>query len=106
MYMYMQVCNDNVLTLLEHRYQTIDRYDKEQTSHLASLEDWWLAIIAIVLINTALLGKRPCIAFQGVNVAASIRMYGICFLGKRPCRPKSLVMFKCQWSLTRDTVVQ
>ena len=32
------VCNGNILALLERRYQTIDRYDKEQTSPLASLE--------------------------------------------------------------------
>ena len=32
-----------------------------------------------------LLGKRPCTEFQGVNVAASIQMYGNYILGKCPC---------------------
>ena len=48
-------------------------------------------------------GKRPCIEFQGVTVAASIQTYGIFIPGKRPCGPKSRVMFKCPWALTRDT---
>ena len=38
-----QVCNGDVLALLECCYWTIDRYDKEQTSPLTSLEAWWLA---------------------------------------------------------------
>ena len=37
------VCNDDVFTLLKRRYRTTDRYDKEQTSPLASLEAQWLA---------------------------------------------------------------
>ena len=38
--------------------------------------------------------KRPCTAFQGATVAASIQMrtHGILILGKRPCWPKSLVI--------------
>ena len=36
------VCNGDVLALLERCYQTTDRYDKEQTSPLASLEAQWL----------------------------------------------------------------
>ena len=39
------VCNDDVFALLECRYWTIDRYDKEQTSPLASLEAQWLALV-------------------------------------------------------------
>ena len=50
-------------------------------------------------------GKRPCISFQGVNVAASIQMYGNYIPGERPCGPKSHGMFKCPWALTRDTTV-
>ena len=50
-------------------------------------------------------GKRPCTPFQGVNVARSIQTYGVLILGKRPCGPKSRVMFKRQWTLTRDTTV-
>ena len=46
-------------------------------------------------------GKHPCAEFQGVTVATSIQTYGICIPGKRPCRPKSRVMFKCPWALTR-----
>ena len=41
-----------------------------------------------------LLGNHPCTPFQGVNVAASIQIYGILILGKHPCRPKLRVMFK------------
>ena len=52
-----------------------------------------------------LLGKRPCTAFQGATVAASIQTYGILIPGKRPCGPKSLVMLKRPWALTRDTTV-
>ena len=52
-------------------------------------------------------GKRPCTSFQGVNVhvAASIQTYGILIPGKRPCEPKSQVMFKRPWALTWDTTV-
>ena len=50
-------------------------------------------------------GKCPRTTFQGATVAASIQTYGILILGKRPCRPKSLVMFKHPWALTRDTTV-
>ena len=50
-------------------------------------------------------GKRPCTAFQGATVAASIQVYGILIPGKRPCRPKSRVMLKRPWALTRDTTV-
>ena len=37
----LEVCNGNVLALLERCYRTTDRY--EQTSPLASLEARWLA---------------------------------------------------------------
>ena len=50
-------------------------------------------------------GKCPCAEFQGVTVAASIQTYGIYIPGKRLCGPKSLVMFKRPWALTRDTTV-
>ena len=56
-----------------------------------------------------LLGKRPCTCttFHGatVHVAASMQIYGILIPGKRPCGPKSQVMFKPPWALTRDTTV-
>ena len=58
-----------------------------------------------VLGKCPLPGKRSCSVFQGVNVAASIQMYGSYILGKRPCRPKSRVMFKCPWAITRNTMV-
>ena len=45
--------------------------------------------------------KRPCTAFQGATVAASIQMYGILILDKHPCRSKPHVMFKYPWALTR-----
>ena len=48
-------------------------------------------------------GKRPCTAFQGATVAASIQTYGILILSKCPCRPKLRVMFKRPWALTQDT---
>ena len=48
-------------------------------------------------------GKRPCTACQGAIVAAYIHTYGILILGKRPCGPKSQVMFKRPWVLTWDT---
>ena len=38
-----KVCNGDILTLLECRYRTIDRYDKEQTLPLVLLEARWLA---------------------------------------------------------------
>ena len=50
-------------------------------------------------------GKRPCTAFQGVNVAASIQTYGSYILDKRPYRPKSRFMFKCPWVLAWDSTV-
>ena len=34
-------------------------------------------------------GKRPCTAFLGVNIVASIYTYGSYVPGKRPCGPKS-----------------
>ena len=34
-------------------------------------------------------GKRPCTSFQGVNIAASIQMYGNYVPGKHPCGPNS-----------------
>ena len=37
------LCNGDVLALLERCYRTTDRYDKEQTSPLASFEARWLA---------------------------------------------------------------
>ena len=49
--------------------------------------------------------KRPCTAFQGVNVAASIQTYGKYVPGKCPCGPKSRCMFKRPWALTQDTTV-
>ena len=50
-------------------------------------------------------GKRLCAEYQGVTVAASLQTYGIYIPGKRPCGPKSRVMFKHPWALTRDTTV-
>ena len=50
-------------------------------------------------------GKRPCTALQGATVAASIQTYGILIPGKRPCGPKTRVMFKRPWALTWDTTV-
>ena len=59
-----------------------------------------------ILGKRPLPGKHPHPTFQGVNVAASIQTYGILIPGKRPCGPKSQVMFKkCPWALTRDTMV-
>ena len=49
----------------------------------------------------SVLGMRPCTAYQGATVAASIQTYGILIPGKRPCGPKSQVMLKCPWALTR-----
>ena len=53
----------------------------------------------------SVLGKRPCTAFQGATVAASIQTYRILISGKRPCGPKSRVVFKRPWVLIRDTMV-
>ena len=50
-------------------------------------------------------GKRPCTAFQGSTVAASIQTYRILIPGKHPCGPKSRVMLKPPWALTRDSMV-
>ena len=50
-------------------------------------------------------GERPYTKFQGVTVAASIRTYGIYIPGKCPCGPKSRVILKRPWALTRDTTV-
>ena len=52
-------------------------------------------------------GKHPCIAcvlIHGVNVAGAVQMYGI-FIPMHACRPKSWIMFKCPWVLTRPTMV-
>ena len=38
------IMNGDVLALLEHCYQTIDRYDKEEILPLASLKARWLAL--------------------------------------------------------------
>ena len=46
-------------------------------------------------------GKRPCTAFQGATVAASIQTYGILIPDKRPCGPKSQVTFNRSWVLTQ-----
>ena len=62
----------------------------------------WLAIMATHFKNLILSSERPCSAFQGVNITASIQMY---IPSKRPCGPKSRVMFKRPWALTRDTTV-
>ena len=61
--------------------------------------------ILYTLGKRPLLVKRPCTKFQGVSVAASTQIYAIYILGKCPCRPKSLVMFKHPWALTWDTMV-
>ena len=50
-------------------------------------------------------GKRLCTEFQGVTAAASIQTYGIYIPGKRPCGPKSRVVFKRPWALTQDATV-
>ena len=48
-------------------------------------------------------GKHPCTEFQGVTVAyMQLEIY---ILGKRPCGPKSRVMFKHPWALTQDAMV-
>jgi hypothetical protein len=47
----------------------------------------------------SVLGKHPCTAFQGVNVAASIQPYGR--VSDHACGPKSRVMCKRPWALTR-----
>ena len=58
------VCNSDVLALLERCYQTTDRYDKEQTSPLASLEARWLysASLAGLLKYEALSIVQQCIS--------------------------------------------
>ena len=48
-----------------------------------------------------LLGKCPCSSFQRVNVAVSIQTCESYIWGKQPCGPKSRVMFKRPWALTR-----
>ena len=51
-------------------------------------------------------GKRPCTAFQGVNVHVAAPIQKACAIpGKRPCGPKLRVILKCPWMLTRDTTV-
>ena len=75
-----------------------------------------LSLVQLTVVNRSyysVLGKRPlpdnhpCTKFQGVNVAASILMYGNYIPGKLPCGPKSRVtcMLKRPWVLTRDTTV-
>ena len=52
--------------------------------------------------------KRPCTAFfklmdQCIRSSfCNLKTYGIYIPGKRPCRPKSRVMFKHPWTLTWD----
>ena len=48
---------------------------------------------------------HDCTEFQGVNIAASIQMYGSYISGKRPRRWKLRVMFKRPWALNWDTTV-
>ena len=67
-------------------------------SHHQCLSYWWgknikIAVYRSVLGKCPLLGKRPCTAFQGATVAASIQTYGILIPGKRPFGPKSRVMY-------------
>ena len=57
-----------------------------------------------LLLHSSIPGKRPCTAFQGVNVADTIQMYGKYIPGKHPCGPKSRCMFKRPWALARDTM--
>ena len=61
--------------------------------------------IVYVLGKRPLPGKRPCTAFHGATVAASIQTYGILIPGKHPCGPKLRAMFKRPWALTWDTAV-
>ena len=74
------------------------------------------SLILVVLITTlntycSVLGRRPlpgkflCTEFQGVNIAASMRTYGIYILDKHPCGPKSHVVFKRPWAFTQDTTI-
>ena len=58
-----------------------------------------------VPVKRPLPGKRPCTEFQGVTVSASVQTYGIYIPGKHLCGPKSRMMFKRPWALTRDTTV-
>ena len=66
---------------------------------------WHACYIPSVPGKRPLLGKHLYSSFQGVNVAASIQMYGNYIPGKRPCGPKSQIMFRRPWVLTRDTTV-
>ena len=64
------VCNSDVLALLERCYQTTDRYDKEQTSPLASLEARWLysASLAGLSKHAAL----SCRSFNNASLAVAM----------------------------------
>ena len=64
------------------------------------------SIYRSVLGKCSLLGKYPYTTFQGVTIAVSIQMYGILIMSECPCGPKSRVIFKHPWAITRDTTVQ
>ena len=51
------------------------------------------------ILSQASAHSRVSAHVQGVNVAASIQMYGSYILGTCPCTPKSLSKFKCPWAL-------
>ena len=58
-----------------------------------------------ILGKRPLLGKCPCIEFQGITVTASIQTYGIYIPHKCPCGLRLRVMFKRPWTLTWDIMV-
>ena len=60
-------CNGDVVTLLECCYRTTDRYDKKQTSPVASLEAQWLSASAC-LAGLSKHAVLSCRSFDNASV--------------------------------------
>ena len=83
------------------RQLTLTRRKRENAKPITLLCTWGNTVVS----RRPLPGKRLCIAFHGVNIAASIQTYAIQTQGKHPYGQVSRIMFKRPRALTRDTTV-
>jgi hypothetical protein len=83
--LHKEACNDDVLALLKRRIylQTIDRYDKEQTLPLASLEAQWAglehaALCAIRSIMRLYGGHGPSFVYTALQFWPIVNLLKLC----------------------------
>ena len=80
------VCNGDVLALLERCYRTTDRYDKEQTSPLASLEARWLAPFERVALSRQSFDNASLAVAMARGIKATLCAHGPTVLtNPEPC---------------------